>query len=152
VGRIFISRLLFWIHTYVGDAEDHYIGILKPSIGLNFSTISVLDFEHLVYYSDRYTRDYGNFHQVRTEQRINLTLYFEISKQKKNELFFWSRSLHWLAALEKGRGLALLPRSDRQDLHRNRVLVCLFICHHCVFRLIARRPGSRISCVTVGAW
>jgi hypothetical protein len=73
----------FWIHTYVGDAEDHYIGILKPSIGLKLFNNLSIGFEHLIYYSDRYTRDYGNFHQVRTEQRIQLTLYFENFKQQK---------------------------------------------------------------------
>ena len=73
----------FWIHTYVGYAGDHYIGLLKPRIEFNlFNNISI-GFEHLVYYSDRYTRDYGNFHQVRTEQRIQLTLYFENFKQQK---------------------------------------------------------------------
>jgi hypothetical protein len=73
----------FWFHTYVGDVEDHFIGILKPSIGLRLFKNLSIGIEHLVYYSDRYTNDYGNYHQVRTEQRINLTLYFENFKQQK---------------------------------------------------------------------
>jgi hypothetical protein len=64
----------FWFHTYVGSPGDNYIGVLKPSIGLRlFNNLSV-GVEHLVYYSDRFTRNYGDFHQVRTEQRVNLTL------------------------------------------------------------------------------
>ena len=73
----------FWIHTYVGDAEDHYIGIVKPGIGVRLFNNLSIGIEHLVYYSDRYTRDFGNFHQVRTEQRVNLTLLFENFKQQK---------------------------------------------------------------------
>jgi hypothetical protein len=73
----------FWIRTYVGYAGDHFIGILKPSIALRLFNNLSIGVEHLVYYSDRYTRDYGNFHQVRTEQRVNLTLFFENFKQQK---------------------------------------------------------------------
>jgi hypothetical protein len=73
----------FWIHTYVGYAGDHYIGLLKPRIEFNlFNNISI-GFEHLVYYSDRYTRDYGDFHLVRTEQRVFLSLYLESFKKQK---------------------------------------------------------------------
>jgi hypothetical protein len=67
----------------VGDSEDHYIGILKPSIGLRLFDYLSIGIEHLVYYSDRYTRDFGNFHEVRTEQRVQLTYYFETFKQQK---------------------------------------------------------------------
>ncbi|MCX6121078.1 MAG: DUF3943 domain-containing protein [Ignavibacteriales bacterium] len=73
----------YWIRTYVGYAGDHYIGILKPSIGVRLFDKLSIGVEHLVYYSDRYTRDYGNFHDVRTEQRIQLTYYFENFKQEK---------------------------------------------------------------------
>ena len=82
IGFTFIGSY-FWFHAFVGDAEDHFIGILKPSIGLRLFNNLSIGVEHLVYYSDRYTRDYGNFHQVRTEQRVNLTLYFENFKQQK---------------------------------------------------------------------
>jgi hypothetical protein len=82
IGFTFIGSY-FWIHTYVGDVEDHYIGILKPSIGFKLFDYLSIGIEHLVYYSDRYTRDYGNFHQVRTEQRVQLTYYFETFKQQK---------------------------------------------------------------------
>jgi hypothetical protein len=72
----------FWIHTYVGYAGDHFIGILKPSIALRLFNNLSIGVEHLVYYSDRYTRDYGDFHQVRTEQRVNLTLFFQNFRQQ----------------------------------------------------------------------
>jgi hypothetical protein len=73
----------FWIHTYEGYAGDHYIGLIKPRIEFRlFNNLSV-GFEHLAYYSDRYTRDFGNFHQVRTEQRVFLSLYFESFKKQK---------------------------------------------------------------------
>jgi hypothetical protein len=66
----------------VGHAGDHYIGLIKPRIALKlFNNLSV-GFEHLVYYSDRYTRDYGAFHQVRTEQKVFLQLYFESFKKE----------------------------------------------------------------------
>ncbi len=73
----------FWIHTYVGDAEDNYIGLIEPRIGLTiFNNVSI-GVEHLVYYEDRYTRDLGTFHQVRTEQRVFLQIYLEAFKQQK---------------------------------------------------------------------
>jgi hypothetical protein len=72
----------FWIHTFVGNAGDHYIGLIKPRISMKiFRNISV-GFEHLVYYSDRYTVNNGNFHQVRTEQKVYLQLYFENFKKE----------------------------------------------------------------------
>jgi hypothetical protein len=73
----------FWIHTFVGYAGDHFIGILKPSIVLRLFNNLSIGVEHLVYYSDRYTLNFGDFHQVRTEQRVFLTLYFENFKQQK---------------------------------------------------------------------
>ena len=73
----------FWIRTYVGTAGDHYIGLIKPRVELRlFSNLS-LGFEHQVYYSDRYTRDFGEFHKVRTEQKVILSLYFEDFKHQR---------------------------------------------------------------------
>jgi hypothetical protein len=73
----------FWIRTYVGHAGDHYIGLIKPHIGLKVLKNLSIGFEHMVYYSDRYTTDYGDFHKVRTEQKIILQLYLETFKQEK---------------------------------------------------------------------
>jgi len=82
IGFTFIGSY-YWFHAWVGDEEDHYIGILKPSIGLRLFDYLSIGIEHLVYYSDRYTRNFGNFHEVRTEQRVQLTYYFENFKQEK---------------------------------------------------------------------
>ncbi len=73
----------FWVHTYVGNAGDHYVGLIKPRIGVKLFSYLSIGFEHQVYYSDRYTRDFGNFHQLRTEQKIILTLTFEDFKHQK---------------------------------------------------------------------
>jgi hypothetical protein len=73
----------FWIHTYVGHAGDHYIGLIKPRIGVKLFSYLGIGFEQLVYYSDRYTRDNGAFHQVRTEQKIIVTLTFQDFKHQK---------------------------------------------------------------------
>jgi len=70
----------FWVHTYVGHTGDHLIGLVKPRVTLRlFSNLSI-GVEHSAYYSDRYTNDYGNFHKVRTEQKVFLSLYLESFK------------------------------------------------------------------------
>jgi hypothetical protein len=73
----------FWVHTYVGYPGDHYIGLIKPRIGIRLFKNLSIGFEHMVYYSDRYTRDHGDFHKVRTEQKLILSLYFETFKKEK---------------------------------------------------------------------
>jgi hypothetical protein len=73
----------FWVHTYVGNAGNHYIGLIKPRIGVKIFGYLSIGFEHQVYYSDRYTRDFGEYHQLRTEQKIILTLTFEDFKHQK---------------------------------------------------------------------
>lgn len=73
----------FWVRTYVGHAGDHYIGLIKPRIGVHLWRNLSIGFEHLVYYSDRYTRDYGDYHTIRTEQKVILSLYFEDFKHQK---------------------------------------------------------------------
>lgn len=73
----------FWVHTFVGNAGDHYIGLIKPRVSVKLFGDLSIGFEHLVYYSDRYTRDDGAFHQIRTEQKLFLQLYFEDFKREK---------------------------------------------------------------------
>jgi hypothetical protein len=73
----------FWVHTYVGHAGDHYIALVKPRMALKLFNNLSIGVEHVAYYSDRYTRDFGDFHQLRTEQRIFLQLYFETFKQQR---------------------------------------------------------------------
>jgi len=64
----------FWIHTYVGATGNNFIGILRPRITVRLYRNLNIGFEQMVYYSDRYTAAFGNFHVVRTEQRIYLML------------------------------------------------------------------------------
>ena len=73
----------WWFNTYVGDAGNNYIGIIKPSISFKvFNNISI-GFEHLIYYSDRYPRDFASVHSVRTEQKIFVQVFIEEFKFKK---------------------------------------------------------------------
>jgi hypothetical protein len=73
----------WWFHTYVGVAGNSYIGLFKPSIAFNvFNNISI-GFEHLIYYSDRYPRDFSSIHSVRTEQKIFVQVFIEEFKFKR---------------------------------------------------------------------
>ncbi len=73
----------WWLHTYVGTAGNSYIALLKPSVAFKlFDNVSV-GFEHLIYYSDRYPRNFASVHSVRTEQKIFLQIFFEEFKFKK---------------------------------------------------------------------
>jgi hypothetical protein len=73
----------YWIHTYVGFAGNHFMGIIKPRVVIRLFHNLNLGFEHLVYYSDRYPRDFPDIHFVRTEQRIYLLLNLEDSQHGK---------------------------------------------------------------------
>ncbi len=73
----------WWFHTFVGDAGNNYIALIKPRIAFYlFENVSI-GFEHLVYYSDRYPRDFPSVHSVRTEQKIFLQFYIEQFKFKR---------------------------------------------------------------------
>src|ERR1041385_1070588 len=67
----------YWIHTYVGTAGDNLIGIIKPSVALRLLNNISLGFEQLVYYCDRYPRDFPDIHDVRTEQKIFVQFYVD---------------------------------------------------------------------------
>jgi hypothetical protein len=73
----------YWVHTYVGYAGDNFIGIIKPSIAFKIAGNFMLGFEQLVYFSDRYTRDFPNVHDVRTEQKIFLQFFIDNFKQQR---------------------------------------------------------------------
>jgi hypothetical protein len=73
----------YWIHTYVGTAGENFVGIIKPSIGVRILDNFSLGFEHLVYFSDRYPRDFPDVHDVRTEQRVFVQFYIDNFKQKR---------------------------------------------------------------------
>ena len=67
----------YWIHAYVGNAGNNFVGIIKPSVAFRLFDNLSLGLEQLVYYSDRYPRDYPVIHDVRTEQKIFVQLYIE---------------------------------------------------------------------------
>jgi hypothetical protein len=73
----------YWIHTYVGHKGDHYIGIIRPRLEVRLKDNFSLGIEHFAYYSDRYPKDFHPVHNVRTEQRIYLKVYFEQFKRKE---------------------------------------------------------------------
>jgi hypothetical protein len=73
----------YWIHTYVGTAGESFVGIIKPSVAFRIVDNFNLGFEQLVYYNDRYPRDFPNVHDVRTEQKIFLQFYVDNFKQEK---------------------------------------------------------------------
>ena len=73
----------YWIHAYVGNAGDNFIGIIKPSVAFTLVGNLSLGFEQLVYFSDRYPRDFPNVHDVRTEQKMFLQFYIDNFKQER---------------------------------------------------------------------
>ena len=73
----------YWIHTYVGNAGNNFVGIIKPSVAFRVFGNFSLGFEQLVYYSDRYPHDFPDVHDVRTEQKIFLQLYIDNFKQER---------------------------------------------------------------------
>lgn len=82
VGITFIGYY-WWFHTYIGVAGNSYIALIKPRIAFKlFSNVSI-GFEHLIYYSDRYPRDFPSVHSVRTEQKIFVQIFIEQFKFKK---------------------------------------------------------------------
>lgn len=72
----------WWLHTYVGVAANSYIALFKPRIALKLYNNASIGFEHLIYYSDRYPRDYASVHSVRTEEKVYVMLFFESFKHQ----------------------------------------------------------------------
>ncbi len=75
----------WWFSTYVGDAGNSYIALIKPSIAFKLYKGLSIGVEQLVYYSDRYPRDFPSVHSIRTEQKIFLQLFLEEFKFKKRK-------------------------------------------------------------------
>lgn len=67
----------WWFHTYVGVAGNSSILLIKPSITFKIFNNVSLGFEHLIYYSDSYPRDFSSVHSVRTEQKIFVQVFIE---------------------------------------------------------------------------
>lgn len=77
----------WWLHSFAGIegniAGNNYVGLIKPRITVKLFNNFSIGFEHLIYYSDRYPRDFASVHSVRTEQRLFLQLFLEEFKFKK---------------------------------------------------------------------
>ena len=73
----------YWIHTYVGNTGENFIGIIKPSVAFKFVDNLSIGFEQLLYYTDRYPRDFPDVHEVRSEQKVFLQLYIDNFKQER---------------------------------------------------------------------
>ena len=71
----------YWIRTYVGHLGDNYIGIIKPSVAFAIVNNISLGFEQLIYYTDRYPREFPVVHDVRTEQKVFVQLFIETSEK-----------------------------------------------------------------------
>jgi hypothetical protein len=67
----------WWFHTYVGTAGNSYIGLIKPRIAFRIFNNLSIGYEHLIYYSDRYPRDFPSVHTIRTEDKIFLQIFLE---------------------------------------------------------------------------
>jgi hypothetical protein len=82
----------YWFHSYIFDGRlnppadepgDSFIGILRPRITVGLTNSLSIGFEQMVYYNDRYSPTLPAFHNVRTEQRLFLQLFFENRKLDK---------------------------------------------------------------------
>jgi len=73
-GSIQLNGYYYWIQTYVGLKGNNFIGLLRPRMTIRIFRNLNAGFEELAYISDRYTSTLGNFHGVRTEQKVYLML------------------------------------------------------------------------------
>ncbi len=80
LGNVATARLIaycFWVHTYVGLPGNNFITMLTPRVTFAIYDQLSLGFEQMIYFGDRYLRDLGAIHTVRTEQKLFLMLYME---------------------------------------------------------------------------
>lgn len=82
VGLTF-TGYYWWLHTYHGTPGNSYIGLIKPRIAVKIYDNMSIGFEQLVYYSDRYPKDFTSVHSVRTEEKVFFQLYIEQFQFKK---------------------------------------------------------------------
>jgi hypothetical protein len=82
-ANVTFKGFYYWIHTYVGTAGESFVGIVKPGVAFRILGNFSLGFEHLIYYTDRYPRDFPAFHDVRTEQKIFVQYYIDNFEQKR---------------------------------------------------------------------
>ena len=82
-ANITILGYYWWFSTYIGNPGNNYIALLEPSVAFKLFKNVSLGFKHMIYYSDRYPRNFPSVHSVRTEQKIFLQIFFEEFKFKK---------------------------------------------------------------------
>jgi Domain of unknown function (DUF3943) len=71
----------YWFHTYVGEAGNNFITILKPRVTVGiFDNVSV-GVEESIYSSVRDSPNFGTIRTVNTEQKIFLMIYLEDSQR-----------------------------------------------------------------------
>ncbi len=73
-GSVQINGYAYWLHTYIGAPGNNYIGILRPRVTIRLVKNLSIGFEQLFYSSSISVSGLGDFHAVRTEQRIYLVL------------------------------------------------------------------------------
>jgi hypothetical protein len=77
----------WWLRTLAGIPGNipgnNYIALIKPAISFKLFDNFRIGFEHLVYYSDRYPRDFAAVHSVRTEEKVFLQIFLEEFKFKR---------------------------------------------------------------------
>ena len=80
---ISLTGYYWWFRTIVGTAGNSNIALIQPSIKFKLFNNVNIGFEHLIYYSDRYPRDFPSIHSVRTEQKVFLQIFLEEFKFKR---------------------------------------------------------------------
>jgi hypothetical protein len=78
-----LTGYYWWFHTFVGTAGNSYIGIVKPRITFKLYKSISIGFEQLIYYADRYPKNFASVHDVRTEQKVFFQIFIEEFKFKK---------------------------------------------------------------------
>ena len=81
-GSVQFVGYYWWLSTYhAAEASQtgmqdcvNNVCLLKPRISIKLYQNLSVGFEQLMYFSDRFMRDLRSFHEVRTEQKIYLTI------------------------------------------------------------------------------
>jgi len=84
-GKAFSASFVyyyFFLHTFVGQAGNNNISILKPRVTVQVAKNLNLGFEHFIYFDDRYLKNLPGIYSVRTEQKIYLSLFLEDPQRK----------------------------------------------------------------------
>ena len=71
----------YWFHTYVGEAGNNFIAILKPRVTVGIFHNVSLGVEESIYSSVRDSPSFGTIRTVNTEQKIFLMIYLEDSQR-----------------------------------------------------------------------